>query len=206
MVLLFWSFPTGLMHSCNLSRSGSITNRVHRRRSPRPVEKTRKMEASTAQHDPPRNTAGVLAEFADSHSLVAAAAEVREAGYTRFDAYSPFPVHRIDPAMGIRRTRLPWIVLMEMYYITAREGGDEKALKRYAAVKHLPVTILESMDEPTLLAAARLKAGYAVSLADAMIAAFAIQQNALLVHKDPEYEVLAHKVRLEPLPYKTAGS
>ena len=33
--------------------------------------------------------------------------KVRDAGYTEFDCYSPFPVHGIDAAMGIKRTILP---------------------------------------------------------------------------------------------------
>jgi len=56
-------------------------------------------------------TAGVLGQFADPEALVAAARGVREAGYTRWDCHSPFPVHGIDPAMGIRPTPLPWLVL-----------------------------------------------------------------------------------------------
>ena len=54
---------------------------------------------------------GLLAQFDDPDSLVAACASARDAGYTKMDAYSPFPVHGIDPALGIRRTRLPFIVL-----------------------------------------------------------------------------------------------
>lgn len=53
---------------------------------------------------------GVLAEFNTPGELVKAARRVKEAGYTRFDCYSPFPVHGIDEAMGIRRTILPLLV------------------------------------------------------------------------------------------------
>jgi hypothetical protein len=55
---------------------------------------------------------GVLAEFADEHSLLAAAARVRDAGYRRWDAFTPYPVHGLDDAMGVRGTRLPWLVLV----------------------------------------------------------------------------------------------
>ena len=54
---------------------------------------------------------GILAEFADPGTLVSAARLVREAGLKRWDSYSPFPVHGIDGAMGIRPTGLPWLVL-----------------------------------------------------------------------------------------------
>ena len=52
--------------------------------------------------------------------------------------------------------------------------------------------------------ASRLKAGHHLSLADAIIAAFAIQRNAVLLHKDPEFEALAGQVALEALPYKSS--
>ncbi len=54
---------------------------------------------------------GLLAEFATPGDLVRAAAGVRDAGYTRWDAHTPFPVHGLDGAMGIRPTRLPFAVL-----------------------------------------------------------------------------------------------
>jgi len=53
---------------------------------------------------------GVLAEFESPGALIAAARKVKNAGYTEFDCYSPFPIHGIDDAMGIKRTRLPWVV------------------------------------------------------------------------------------------------
>jgi hypothetical protein len=54
---------------------------------------------------------GVLAEFATSAELYHACEGVRDAGFTRWDAHSPFPVHGLDRAMGLRRSPLPWIVL-----------------------------------------------------------------------------------------------
>jgi predicted nucleic acid-binding protein len=58
------------------------------------------------------------------------------------------------------------------------------------------------MDEPTLLTAARFKAEHKLSLADALIAAFGRTQDAILLHKDPEFESLVEHVGLEALPYK----
>lgn len=54
---------------------------------------------------------GLLAQFDDPDSLIHACNETRLAGYTKTDAYTPFPVHGIDPALGIKRTILPFIVL-----------------------------------------------------------------------------------------------
>ena len=54
---------------------------------------------------------GIIAEFDDVTTVTAAARACREAGYRRFDVHSPFPIHGIDEAIGIRPTILPWIVL-----------------------------------------------------------------------------------------------
>ena len=66
----------------------------------------------TTQAPPPVTTLfGLVAEFADPSALVGAAAGVRDAGYTRWDAHSPFPVHGIERAMGLRPSRVPWVAL-----------------------------------------------------------------------------------------------
>lgn len=62
--------------------------------------------------------AAMVAEFHTPQDLIKAARQVREAGYQKFDAHSPFPVHGIDEAMGIRMTRLPWFT-----FIAACIGG-----------------------------------------------------------------------------------
>lgn len=54
---------------------------------------------------------GLLARFADAAALYRGCEQVRDAGYTRWDAHTPFPVHGLDRAMGLPASRLPWIVL-----------------------------------------------------------------------------------------------
>lgn len=54
---------------------------------------------------------GYMAEFDSVPTLMAACRRVRDAGYTKTDAYTPFPVHGIDEALGIKPTVLPWIAL-----------------------------------------------------------------------------------------------
>src|SRR5512138_1679614 len=54
---------------------------------------------------------GLMAEFSDPTSLVAAARRTREAGFTHYDAYSPFPIHDLFDAMRIQDRRVPLIVL-----------------------------------------------------------------------------------------------
>jgi predicted nucleic acid-binding protein len=106
----------------------------------------------------------------------------------------------VEKALKQEETLLPWTVLLEMYYITLQEEGQSEADKRFALIKQLKVQILYDLDEVTLLTAARLKAFHRVSLADAIIAAYAIRHGAILMHKDPEFEVLSGSVTLKPLP------
>ena len=54
---------------------------------------------------------GLLAEFGTVPALYHACELVRDAGYTRWDAHSPFPIHGLDKAMGLKRSPLPWFVL-----------------------------------------------------------------------------------------------
>jgi hypothetical protein len=55
---------------------------------------------------------GVLAEFSGVTDLFHACEKVRDAGYTRWDAHTPFPVHGLDRAMGLKRSPMPFIVLV----------------------------------------------------------------------------------------------
>jgi mono/diheme cytochrome c family protein len=54
---------------------------------------------------------GLLAEYETPWQLVDASKKVRDARYQRWDTFTPFPIHGIDQAMGIKMTILPWIVL-----------------------------------------------------------------------------------------------
>lgn len=47
---------------------------------------------------------GLLAEFPNPGALVHAAEAVREAGYRHFDAHSPFAIHGLNRAMGLRNS------------------------------------------------------------------------------------------------------
>jgi hypothetical protein len=55
---------------------------------------------------------GYLVEFDQVEQLLAGAEKVRDAGYTRWDTHTPFVVHGLDAAMGIRGTRLPYLVFL----------------------------------------------------------------------------------------------
>jgi len=49
--------------------------------------------------------------FGDERDILAATREARRAGYEIADVYTPYAVHGLDEAMGLRRTRLPWVSL-----------------------------------------------------------------------------------------------
>ena len=53
---------------------------------------------------------GYLAEFDNVQDLYHAAEHVRDAGYSRWDVHTPFPVHGMDAAMGNPRSILPKLV------------------------------------------------------------------------------------------------
>jgi hypothetical protein len=59
----------------------------------------------------PEKPFAVVASFDSPGKLYAACEAIRDAGFQQFDAHTPFPVHGLERAMGVRPTRLPWIVL-----------------------------------------------------------------------------------------------
>ncbi|MBD3162110.1 MAG: DUF3341 domain-containing protein [Candidatus Eisenbacteria bacterium] len=59
-----------------------------------------------------RRLYGLAVEFDSVNALLQACASVRDAGFKKWDAYTPFPVHGLNDAMGIKHSRLPILVLM----------------------------------------------------------------------------------------------
>jgi len=112
---------------------------------------------------------------------------------------------RIEQALKQPTTLVPWPVLLETHYVTLQKRGQAEADRRIALIKQLKVEILWGMDESTLLTASKLKAERRVSLADAIIAAFAIRRGAVLMHKDPEFDALTGLLPMEALPYKASA-
>jgi hypothetical protein len=51
-----------------------------------------------------------LAEYDSAAEIVHAAEKVRDAGYTDFDTHTPFPIHGMDQAMGLKDSKLGLIV------------------------------------------------------------------------------------------------
>jgi hypothetical protein len=80
---------------------------------------------------------GILAEFDTATELVDAARRVRDAGYTKTDAFSPFPLHEIDEALGIKRSILPYLIFAGG--ITGLLAGF--ALQYYVHVVDWPIIV-----------------------------------------------------------------
>jgi len=62
-------------------------------------------------HEYNRHVHGLLAEFDSPSLLFEAATKCRDKGFKHWDVHTPFPVHGMDEAMGIKGTQLPLIVL-----------------------------------------------------------------------------------------------
>jgi hypothetical protein len=80
---------------------------------------------------------GLVAEFETPAELVAAARRAHESGYRRVDAYSPFPIEELVHALGMRPTRLPWIVLFGG--VVGCLGGY--FLQYFASVEDYPLNV-----------------------------------------------------------------
>jgi hypothetical protein len=55
---------------------------------------------------------GLMAEFETAGELVAAARRTKEAGFKKFDAYTPFPIHELDDAMDLHDNRVALFTLI----------------------------------------------------------------------------------------------
>ena len=58
---------------------------------------------------PARHLAGVIGFFDEDHALVKAMQKVRDAKYQSFDAFTPYPVHGLETAQGLRRSPIPFV-------------------------------------------------------------------------------------------------
>ena len=110
---------------------------------------------------------------------------------------------RVEEVLRQEECFLPWMALLEVRYISRKEVGEEEAARRFALMKQLGCSLLWKIDEHLVLTASEWKAGHRISLADALIAAYARHAGAILLHKDPEFEALAGSLPMERLPYKT---
>jgi len=95
--------------------------------------------------------------------------------------------------------------LTELEYIRTQERDAQQAAELLAFVRAQPVQWLHS-DDALCGSAAKLKAAHKISFADAFVAATALRRDAVLVHKDPEFNGLNGVIKLHALPPKEAAA
>ena len=93
------------------------------------------------------------------------------------------------------RAKLSWINWGEIYYITARNLGKEKAMEAMDFVAAYPVE-LEPVDFEMVQTAADLKSMFSFALGDAFCAATALRYDAILITGDPEFLALQDRIKI----------
>jgi hypothetical protein len=83
------------------------------------------------------NERGWLARFDDAHALLQAVRELRALGYTRLEAYTPYPVEGLAEALGPVRNRIPLLVLLGGLC----GGFGTLFLEWYASVVDYPIDV-----------------------------------------------------------------
>lgn len=83
----------------------------------------------------------------------------------------------------------------EIYYITLRTQGKDKAELFRATLARYPITIVEANKELTLQAA-QFKAFHKMSFADAFAAALAKNRKSVLVTGDKEFKTLEGEIKI----------
>jgi predicted nucleic acid-binding protein len=94
-----------------------------------------------------------------------------------------------------------FMTFMECRYRIWKDQGRDAADEMLHALSLLPIIRIDVSDS-LLLTASELKALHSISVADSWILATAIECNALLLHKDPEFDALSDRVAMKRLPYK----
>jgi predicted nucleic acid-binding protein len=103
-------------------------------------------------------------------------------------------------AAGEQPCYASFMSLMEVYYRVWKDEGAEAGHQAYLSCLAMPLEWVH--ESATMLErAASIKATHPLSLADAWIAATALELGAVLVHKDPEFENRPG-LSEERLPYK----
>jgi predicted nucleic acid-binding protein len=107
----------------------------------------------------------------------------------------------ISASKGKSSVYLSFISLTELYYVTWQAKNEQAARELIILVKSLPVQRVDP-NERLILSAGRIKALHRLSVADAFIAATAIEKSSVLVHKDPELQVVSAYTEMLQLQYK----
>jgi len=128
-----------------------------------------------------------------------------------FDSWAMLAYLNLEPAaqevrQALRRARRGQISILlsiinfgECLYVIERRQGLQKALSDANIIDHLALEVVP-VDRPLVFAAARLKARYPISYADAFAAAVAKQYRAPVMTGDPEFKALEPEIAIHWLP------
>jgi hypothetical protein len=124
--------------------------------------------------------AGLMTSFETVDEIITAAEIVRDAGYERWDCHTPFPVHGLNEAMGLRLSPLPWVVFL------AGLAGAAAGLFMQYWMNAVDYPLLIS-GKPLFSVPANIPITFEVTILFAAISAFAgmIAFNGLPRHHNP---------------------
>lgn len=91
---------------------------------------------------------------------------------------------------------LGMINLGEIMYIVERRRGLTQAQRTLSLIESLPLILCDTT-QALVLDAAHIKAGHAISYADAFVVALAQTETAIVLTGDPEFETMAEEVSIE---------
>lgn len=119
-----------------------------------------------------------------------------------FDSYTLIALFRQEPGYELVRDLLVKIAndesegyitainVGEIYYMISRKSNTKNAETAIAAIKQMPIHIIDA-DLKLCMEAAAIKARYSLSYADAFAAAITINKKAVLITGDDEFKALA---------------
>lgn len=80
---------------------------------------------------------GIAGIWLEEHAVVKAATKTREAGYKNADAITPYPVHGMEDALGIKRSGIPYVT-----FIAAITGGSAGLLLQWwTSAVNFPINV-----------------------------------------------------------------
>nr|VFJ70175.1 MAG: Predicted nucleic acid-binding protein, contains PIN domain [Candidatus Kentron sp. DK] len=92
------------------------------------------------------------------------------------------------------------VTAIEVFYISMQRQDKTIAKRRLELIDNMPL-IVESLTQDLCRTIGEIKATKPMSFADSCIAGLAKAKNAILVHKDPEFESVEDEIRQLKLPY-----
>ena len=112
--------------------------------------------------------------------------------------------HRVETLFGeANRTQSPLFMSAvnwgEVVYSLWKQSGESEARRLNKEAAHLPLLVMP-VDRERATHAAELKTRYDLGYADSFAAALALEQSAVLVTADPEFNKVGKRLRLLSLP------